>query len=255
MTSMDIIKELTDELAIKYFYANLKEQQMQPEYSNLEFEKRVQLLLEAEIYERKNKRIKRLQSDAKLPDKSASIENINFSVANRVLDKSLILELASLKFVENANNIIFTGLTGTGKSYIAQALANKAMQKGYSAFYIRVPRLMQYLGSIRGDEEYLKYLQKLSRFKLLILDDFGVSPLKANESRDLLEIIEDRSKISSTIITSQLAIKEWHSYIHSPTVADAILDRVVHNSYKIEITSDDSMRKISSNLENESKKS
>ena len=129
------------------------------------------------------------------------------------------------------------------------------MQKGYSAFYIRVPRLMQYLGSIRDDEEYLKYLQKLSRYKLLILDDFGVSPLKANESRDLLEIIEDRSKISSTIITSQLEIKEWHSYIHSPTVADAILDRVVHNSYKIEITSDDSMRKISSNLKNESKKS
>lgn len=87
---------------------------MQPEYSNLEFEKRVLLLLEAEIYERKNKRIKRLQNDAKLPDKNASIENINFSVANRVLDKSLILELASLKFVENANNIIFTGLTGTG---------------------------------------------------------------------------------------------------------------------------------------------
>ena len=254
MTQMDIIRELTDELAIKYFYANLKEQQMQPEYSNLEFEKRVQLLLEAEIYERKNKKIKRLQSDAKLPDKSASIENINFSVANRTLDKSIILELASLKFVENANNIIFTGLTGTGKSYIAQALANKAMQKGYSAFYIRVPRLMQYLGSIRGDEEYLKYLQKLSRYKILILDDFGVSPLKANESRDLLEIIEDRSKISSTIITSQLAIKEWHSYIHSPTVADAILDRIVHNSYKIEIVSDDSMRKINSKLKNETKK-
>lgn len=244
MTTMDIIKDLTDELAIKHFYTHLKEQQMQPEYSNLEFEKRIQLLLEAESFERKNKKIKRLQSDAKLPDKSACIENINFSIANRILDKSLILELASLKFIENANNIIFTGLTGTGKSYIAQALANKAMQKGYSAFYIRVPRLMQYLGSIRGDEEYLKYLQKLSRFKLLILDDFGVSPLKANESRDLLEIIEDRSKISSTIITSQLAIKEWHSYIHSPTVADAILDRVVHNSYKIEITSDESMRKL-----------
>jgi len=116
-------------------------------------------------------------------------------------------------------------------------LANKAIQKGYSAFYIRVPRLMQYLGSIRGDDEYLKYLQKLSKYRLLILDDFGVTPLKANESRDLLEIIEDRVN-SSTIITSQLAIKEWHSYIHSPTVADAILDRIVHNSYKIEIVSD-----------------
>ena len=112
---------------------------------------------------------------------------------------------------------------------------------------------MQYLGSIRGDDEYLKYLQKLSKYRLLILDDFGVTPLKANESRDLLEIIEDRVN-SSTIITSQLAIKEWHSYIHSPTVADAILDRIVHNSYKIEIVSDDSMRKINSKLKKQTKK-
>ncbi len=253
MATIDIIKELTDELGIKNFYIHLKEQQMQPEYSNLEFEKRIQLLLEAEAYERKNKRIKRLQSDSKIPDKSASIENIDFSIANRTLPKSLILELASIKFIENGNNIIFTGLTGTGKSYIAQAIANKAMQKGHSVFYIRVPRLMQYLGSIRGDEEYLKYLQKLSRFKLLILDDFGVSPLKANESRDLLEIIEERVDIGSTIITSQLAIKEWHSYIHSPTVADAILDRIVHNSYKIEITSEESMRKLKSKIKKETK--
>ena len=107
---------------------------------------------------------------------------------------------------------------------------------------------MQYLGSIRGDEEYLKYLQKLSRYKLLILDDFGVSPLKANESRDLLEIIEDRSKISSTIITSQLAIKEWHFYIHSPTVADEIRDRIVDNSYKIEITCDESVIKLENSI-------
>ena len=109
MTTMDIIKELTDELAIKNVYQSLKEQQMQPEYSNLEFEKRVQLLLESESFERKNKKIKRLLNEAKLPDKTASIEDINFSIANRVLDKSLILELASLKFIENSNNIIFTG--------------------------------------------------------------------------------------------------------------------------------------------------
>ena len=111
MTTMDIIKELTDELAIKNVYQSLKEQQMQPEYSNLEFEKRVQLLLESESFERKNKKIKRLLNEAKLPDKTASIEDINFSIANRVLDKSLILELASLKFIENSNNIIFTGFT------------------------------------------------------------------------------------------------------------------------------------------------
>ena len=118
MTTMDIIKELCEELGIKNIYQSLKEQQMQPEYSNLEFEKRVQLLLESESLERKNKKIKRLLNEAKLPDKSASIEDINFSIANRILDKSLILELASLKFIENNNNIIFTGFTGTGKSYL-----------------------------------------------------------------------------------------------------------------------------------------
>ena len=115
MTTMDIIKELTDELAIKNVYQSLKEQQMQPEYSNLEFEKRVQLLLEAESLERKNKKIKRLLNEAKLPNKTTSIKDINFSIANRILDKSLILELASLKFIENSNNIIFTGFTRNGQ--------------------------------------------------------------------------------------------------------------------------------------------
>ena len=109
------------------------------------------------------------------------------------------------------------------------------MSMGYSALYLRVPRLMQYLQSIRGDEEYLKYLAKLKRINLLILDDFGVSPLKAAEARDLLEIVEDRVNQSSLIITSQLPIKDWHSYLHNATIADAILDRVVHNAYKIEI--------------------
>lgn len=245
MKQIDIIKELSDELGLQTLYKSLQEQLQQPEYASLEFTKRVQLLLEAESMQRKNRKIKRLQSLAKLQDKHASIEDLTFQ--GRALDKSLILELASTSFIEQSHNVILVGPTGTGKSYLAQALANKAMQKGYSAHYIRVPRLMQYLGSIRGDDQYLKYLQKLSKFKLLILDDFGVSPLKAQESRDLLEIIEDRSKLSSTIITSQLPIKEWHGYLHNPTVADAILDRVVHNSYKIEF-SGESLRKTKNGL-------
>ena len=122
-----------------------------------------------------------------------------------------------------------------GKSWISQAYANKAMTMGYSALYLRVPRLMQYLQTIRGDEEYLKYLAKLKRINLLILDDFGVSPLKAAEARDLFEIVEDRVNQSSLIVTSQLAIKNWHGYLHNATIADAILDRIVHNAYKIEI--------------------
>jgi len=152
------------------------------------------------------------------------------------------MELASCNFLKYHKNIIFYGATGTGKSWLSQAFATKAMSLGYSVLYLRIPRLMQHLQSIRGDEEYLKYLTKLKKINLLILDDFGVSPLKAAEARDLLEIVEDRANLSSLIITSQLPIKEWHSYLHNPTIADAILDRIIHNSYKIKIDGD-SMRK------------
>ncbi len=246
MTTVDIIKDLTNELGLSAFYQTLQEQYQQPAYSDLDFDKRLQLLLEAEQIERKNKKHIRLQRNAKLHDKNASVEDITF--INRSLDKSVILDLASVKFIEQSHNIIFTGPTGTGKSYLAQALANKAMQKGHSTFYIRVPRLMQYLSSIRGDENYLKYLAKLSKFRVLILDDFGVSQLKAAESRDLLEIIEDRVNLS-TIITSQLPIKEWHGYLHNPTVADAILDRIVHSSHKIELQGE-SLRKTQKSIKN-----
>jgi len=113
---------------------------------------------------------------------------------------------------------------------------------GHSALYLRVPRLMQHLQAIRGDEEYLKYLARLKKIDLLILDDFGVSTLKAAEARDLLEIVEDRTNQSSLIITSQLPIQDWHSYLHNATIADAILDRIVHNAYKIGL-SGESQRK------------
>jgi len=237
------IQELTDKLKLSAFYTAFIEQETQPAYSELPFEKRVQMLLEAEVLERDNKRLQRLVKQAKMHEKGASISEINFS-PDRNLDKSVILDLAGCNYLKYFRNIILTGPTGAGKSYIAQAYANKAMSMGYSALYLRVPRLMQYLQAIRGDEEYLKYLAKLKRINLLILDDFGVSPLKAAEARDLLEIVEDRVNQSSLIVTSQLAIKDWHGYLHNATIADAILDRIVHNAYKIEFQGDaDSQRK------------
>ena len=237
------IQELTDKLKLSAFYTALIEQETQPAYSELPFQKRVQMLLEAEVLERDNKRLQRLVKQAKLHERGANISEINFS-SDRNLDKSVILDLAGGNYLKYFRNIILTGPTGAGKSYIAQAYANKAMSVGYSALYLRVPRLMQYLQTIRGDEEYLKYLAKLKRINLLILDDFGVSPLKAAEARDLLEIVEDRVNQSSLIVTSQLAIKDWHGYLHNATIADAILDRIVHNAYKIEFQGDaDSQRK------------
>jgi DNA replication protein DnaC len=228
------IQELSQQLKLSAFYTAFIEQETQPAYSDLPFEKRVQMLLEAEVLERDNKRLQRLIKQAKLHEKSANISEINFA-PDRNLDKSVILDLAGGNYLKYFRNIILTGPTGVGKSYIAQAYANKAMSAGYSALYLRVPRLMQYLQSIRGDEEYLKYLARLKKINLLILDDFGVSPLKAAEARDLLEIVEDRINQSSLIVTSQLAIKDWHGYLHNATIADAILDRIVHNAYKIQI--------------------
>jgi len=237
------IQELTDKLKLSAFLAALIEQETQPAYSDLPFQKRVQMLLEAEVLERDNKRLQRLVKQAKLHERGASISEINFS-PDRNLDKSVILDLAGGNYIKYFRNIILTGPTGSGKSYIAQAYANKAMSMGYSALYLRVPRLMQYLQTIRGEEEYLKYLAKLKRINILILDDFGVSPLKAAEARDLLEIVEDRVNQSSLIVTSQLAVKDWHGYLHNATIADAILDRIVHNAYKIEFKGDaDSQRK------------
>ena len=227
------LQELTQKLALNAFYTAYLEQEAQPAYSDLPFSKRVQMLLEAEALERDNKKLQRLLRQAKLQDKSADIAQIDFS-PDRGLEKSVILDLAGGNYLQYCRNIILTGPTGSGKSYIAQAFANKAMIQGYSALYLRVPRLMQHLHTIRGSEEYLKYLAKLRKVKLLILDDFGVSPLKASEARDLLEIVEDRVNLSSLIITSQLALKDWHGYLHNATIADAILDRVVHNAYKIE---------------------
>jgi len=229
------IQELTQQLKLSAFFTAFIEQETQPAYSDLPFEKRIQMLLEAEVLDRDNRKLQRLLRQSRLHEKGASISEINFS-PDRNLDKSVVLDLAGGNYLKYFRNIILTGPTGVGKSYIGQAYANKAMSMGYSALYLRVPRLMQHLQGIRGDEEYLKYLAKLKRIDLLMLDDFGVSPLKAAEARDLLEIVEDRVNQSSLIVTSQLAIKDWHGYLHNATIADAILDRIVHNAYKIEVS-------------------
>ncbi len=246
---MKQIKTLTEELNIKGVYQALEEQSLSTMYDDLPFKDRLKIVLEAEVMQRHNKKIERLQKDAKLPQKSARVEDVDFS-STRGISKSQLLELVSGNYLTNSKNIIFTGQTGTGKSYMAQALANKAMIQGHSVLYLRVPRLMQHLSASKGDEEYLKLLAKLKKIKLLILDDLGVSPLKASEARDLLEIVEDRTNLSSLIITSQLPVHEWHSYLHNPTIADAILDRVVHNAYTFELQGE-SQRKLKKTTINE----
>ena len=246
------LQELTQNLKLDAFYKECESQEEQPAYNDIPFSKRLLSLLEAEELYRDNKRLERLLRQSKLHEKSANISDIVFT-AQRGLDKAMILELANCSYLKYHKNIILYGPTGTGKSFISQAFANKAMSLGYSALYLRVPRLMQHLQSIRGDDEYLKYLTRLKKINLLILDDFGVTPLKAAEARDLLEIVEDRTNTSSLIITSQLPIKDWHSYLHNPTIADAILDRIVHNAYKIKINGESMRKEKAKNIKNQSK--
>ena len=225
-----------------------KEQMNQADIHELSFEERFSLLVDRQWNYRENRKIKRLLDGARLKI-NACIEDIDFK-APRGLDKSVILRLADCRWIQTAENVIITGPTGGGKTYLACALAYKACRMGLTAFYIRIPRLFQELGIAKADGSYAKVMKRLLRTKVLILDDFGLAPLAQAERHDLLEIIEDRYGISSTIVTTQLPTGSWHDAIKDPTIADAILDRLIHNAHKITLKGEESMRKMRSSLTN-----
>lgn len=215
-------------------------------YSDMSFEDRLYQLLDAQSMFIKNKRITMNHRLSKIKDKQASLDAINHKPTRRI-NKAQLQSLASLNFIHAQQNIIITGKTGTGKSYIAQALANRAIMDGYKVFYVRAPSLLEEIRISRIDGTYTNLLSKYSRFKLLILDDFGVSPMHDDDATNLFEIIEDRTEINSTIITSQLPVSEWYNYLNNNTVADAILDRIIHSSHRIELEGE-SMRKLNSSI-------
>ena len=218
-----------------------KEQLQQPEINELSFEERFALLVDRQWTWSEDRRMKRLLSNAKLKI-NGCIEDIDYKTP-RGLDKSLILHLSNCEWIKNAHNLIITGPTGVGKTYLACAMGNRACRMGYTAFYIRIPKLFQDLAIARGDGSYLKIMKKLTKAKLLIIDDLGLAPMSAPERRDLLEVIEDRHGLTSTIVAAQVPIDLWHENIRDPTIADAILDRLVHNAYKINLKGE-SMRKL-----------
>lgn len=218
----------------------LEEQAGIPDLKELSFEERLGLLVDREVTVRRNRKLQTLLKKAKLR-LNASIEDIDYRHP-RDLDKSLILSLASCQWVEEHNNILIIGPTGVGKSYLACALAQKACREGYRTLYFRLPRLLQELAMARGDGRYGKMLINLAKNDLLVIDDWGLAPLDDHGRRDILEILEDRHNIRSTIFTSQLPLNNWHEIIGDPTLADAILDRLVHNAYKINLKGE-SMRK------------
>jgi DNA replication protein DnaC len=223
----------------------LTEQMELPEIEQLGFEERLGLLVDREMTERDDRRLNTRLRKARLKQ-SASIEDIDYRHA-RGLDRSLVAELANCQWIRQHLNILITGPTGVGKTWIACALSQKACREGYTAQYLRLSRLLQELTIAKGDGSYAKMLTSMAKMDVLILDDWGLSKLTAEQRRDLLEILEDRHDIRSTIVTSQLPIDKWHSVIDDPTLADAILDRLVHNAYKINLKGE-SMRKKKSKL-------
>ena len=208
----------------------------QASLSHTEF---IGLLVQDEKTYRDNMRLRRLLKKAKLRQEAA-LEDIDYG-ASRGLNRQVMLELAGTQWITAHRNVLVTGPTGVGKSFIACALGNAAARAGYTVFYIRAPRLFEALQQSRGDGSHLKALAKLSRLQLLIIDDFLLTPLADVERRDLLEVIEDRHQLGATIIASQCPVKDWHPNIGDPTMADAICDRLLYNAYKIEMRGD-SMR-------------
>ncbi len=218
----------------------LQEQLQREESRAMSFEERLGLMLDREITERENRRLQTLLRKAKL-HQQAAIEDLDHHTP-RGLDRPLVSRLNSMQWVRERLNLLITGPTGIGKSWIACAWGNKACREGLSTRYFRLSRLFQALQLARADGSWTKLLRELARTDLLILDDWGLTPIQDEQRRDLLEILDDRFNAKSTLIASQLPIDHWHDYIDNPTLADAILDRLVHNAYRVAL-SGESMRK------------
>lgn len=209
--------------------------------SGLTFEERLGMLVQREVDWRDGKRLERLLKAAKLKVSSACIEDIDWS-GSRGLDRSLITALAGGDWLRSAHNVLITGATGVGKTWLACALAHQAARTGFSALYVRAPRLLEELRIAHGDGSFSRRLAQLARIDLLALDDFAIAPIPASERSDLLELLDDRVGTRATLITSQLPVSAWHEWLNDPTLADAILDRIVHAAHRITLKGG-SMRK------------
>jgi len=218
----------------------LEEQRRQPDIAALAFEERLGLMVDREAIERENKRLASRLKFAGLRQ-NAAVEDVDMK-ASRGLDKALFAKLVSGDWIDQRQNLIIIGPCGVGKSWIACALAHTACRKDRSVLYHRVPRLFDALALARGDGRHARLLKSIGRVELLILDDWGLANLTPDQGRDLLEIADDRNGRGSTIITSQLPVEHWHETIGNPTIADAILDRIVHNAHRLTLKGE-SLRK------------
>lgn len=216
------------------------EQQRLPEITALSFEERLGLLVDREQTLRDQRRLSNRLRQARLRQ-PATVEDIDYTTP-RGLDKVLLARLITGQWIAAHLNCLITGPTGIGKSWLACALAQAACRQGYSARYLRLPRLCQELALAKGDGRYVKVLVEWAKIDVLVIDDWGLAPLTAEQCRDLLEILDDRHGRRSTLVTSQLPVADWHDYLGQPTLADAILDRLVHNAYQLTLRGE-SLRK------------
>ena len=233
--------QLLTQLKLDGMARAFQEQSGQPSLASLSFEERFGLLVDREFTHRDTKRVDRLLKQAKLKVAGACVEDIDYR-AGRSLDKRLMASLSTCDWIRHGHSVLITGATGCGKTWIACALAQQACRQGFSVLYVRLPRLFEELRIAHGDGSFTRKLAALARTDVLLLDDWGVNPLTQPERADLLEILDDRVATRSTIITSQLPVEHWHEYLADPTLADAILDRIVHQSHKLKLKGE-SLRK------------
>ena len=201
--------------------------------AELSFEDRLGLMVDREWNERQDRSLQRRLQIARLRE-PACMEDVNYRHP-RQLDKAVFQRLATCQWIRNHETVLFTGPTGVGKTWLACALGNQACREGYSVVYRRLPRLLHQLRIARADGSYAKELAHLARIDVLLLDDWGLAVLEDEERRDLLEVLEDRRGLRSTVVTSQLPVAQWHDTIGDPTIADSILDRIVHQAHRIEL--------------------
>lgn len=219
----------------------LESQMKNPESKNLTFEERLALLIDNELIYRENKKLSNRLKKAKFKQ-NACMQDVDYK-SPRGLSRSFFMSFENCQWIRSYRNILITGATGTGKSYLGEALAHNACIKGFTAIRLHLSKFFNHIEAAKADGSYSKHLAEMVRCDLLLIDDFGAIPLTSASRRDLLEIIDDRYNTKSTIITSQLPVVDWHEAIGDKTLADAILDRLVHNAYRIELKGE-SMRKL-----------
>jgi DNA replication protein DnaC len=244
MLTQPLLDKLS-QLGLAGFRTALEEQLHTPHYADLSFEERLGLLVDIEATRRANNRLKRRIQAAKFPIQ-ATMEDLDLS-ARRGLKRAQVLQLAQSEWVGHHLNILVLGATGAGKTYLAAALGRAACHAEYNVRYHRTSRLLQSLELAHADGSYPQLMRKLARTHLLIFDDWLRDPLSRSQARDLLEILDDRYGRSATMVVTQVPVTEWHSRIPDPTLSDAILDRLIHNAYRLELEGD-SMRKVHSPL-------